>query len=83
MNKKFRDFRGKTKPNLTRGALVRARIKEGESMTIKKAFVVVSDITEHEKQLDLFPRTLIYLLHSNALLYVYESQILEILSLPA
>lgn len=62
---------------------MRARIKEGESMTIKKAFVVASDITEHEKQLDLFPRTLIYLLHSNALLYVYESQILEILSLPA
>lgn len=62
---------------------MRARIKEGESMTIKKAFVVITDIAEQERQLDLFPRTLIYLLHSNALLYVYESQILEILSLPA
>ena len=82
MNKKFRDFRDKNKPNLTRGALVRARIREGGSMTIKKAFVVVADITEQEKQLDLFPRTLIYLLHSNALLYVYESQILEVLSFP-
>ena len=82
MSKKFRDFREKNKHKLAEGTLVHARIQEGDSMKIKKAFVVTSNITEQERQLDLFPRTLIYLLHSSTMLYVYESQILEVLSFP-
>ena len=82
MSKKIRDFRERNKHNLAKGALVRAHIREGDSMKIKKAFVVTSNITEQERQLDLFPRTLIYLLHSSTMLHVYDSQILEVLSFP-
>ncbi len=77
MNKKFRDFK---KKNLTAGALVRAHIKEGNSMIIKSAFVVESN--KREAQLELFPLIPVYLLHSSTMLYIYESQILEVLSFP-
>ena len=63
------------------GALARVHIEENKTMVVKKAFIVKKSPPEGA-QLSLFPSVLVYLLHSNTLHTIFESQILEVLSLP-
>ena len=82
MSKNFAILEKKNKKNLAPGALARVHVKQGSDMTIKRAFIVKTKETIKDNQLQLFPLVLVYIIHSNTMQHIYESQVLEILSLP-
>ncbi len=81
MIRKIRDFEKKIKKNLASGSLARVHIVEDSKMVIKKAFII-GPAEPDGLQLQLFPLILVYIIHSNVVKCIFESQVLEILSAP-
>jgi hypothetical protein len=83
LDKNFAILEEKNKKNLPAGALARVHVLQEKTLVVENAFIIEKKEIANDNQLQLFPLVLVYLLRSNAIQYIYESQVLEILSIPA